>query len=73
MFVLVIAIDFYKLFQNRSSATRALDSESRAIMEVAKDAAVVFIIRVLRPKDGGADGAGEMLDVKLHAWRKRSA
>lgn len=65
MFIVVVSVDLDKLLEDGDLTACASDSEAGGVMKVAVDGAVVLIIRVLRPKDGRTDGAGEMLDVKL--------
>ena len=67
MLVLVVPVDLDELLQDGGAAASAADGEARRVVEVAEDTPVVLIVRVLRPKDGGADGAGEVLHVELLA------
>lgn len=69
MLVHVVAVDLDKLFEDRGSTTGALDGEASRVVEVTVHRAVVLVVRVLWAKDGGTDGAGEVLDVKLHVCR----
>lgn len=44
MFVYIIAVDLYELFENGCSAACAFYGESGGIVKVAVDAAIVFVI-----------------------------
>jgi hypothetical protein len=71
MLVLAIPVDLDELLENGGSATGALDGESGRVVEVAVDRAAVLVVGILRAKNGRADGAGEVLDVKLHVCERR--
>jgi len=49
--VLAIAVDFDKLFKNRSLATIAPLSKARRVVIVTIDATIMFIIAVLRAEN----------------------
>ncbi len=70
MLVGVVAIDLDELLEDGGLASCTLDGEASAVVEVAKDVAVVLVVAVLRAKDGGADRAGKVLDVELLAKRR---
>ena len=63
--VLINAVpkDLHKLLQDRRLAAITLLRECGRVVEVAVDVAFMLIVRILCAKDGGADAAGEVLDV----------
>ena len=63
MLIDAIAEDLHKLLQDGRLAAIALLGELGAVVVVAVDVALVLVVGVLRAEDGGADGAGEVLDV----------
>ncbi len=63
MLVHTVPKDLHELLQNRCLAAVALLREAGAVVIVAKDVALVLVVTVLRAKHGGADRAGEVLDV----------
>lgn len=65
MLIRAIAEDLHKLLQNGRLAAVALLREAGGVVVVAVDAALVFVVAVLRAEDGGADAAREVLDVVL--------
>ena len=67
--VAVVAVDFHELLKYCTVATSALGCETGRIVEVAVYVVFVFIIGVLRTKNGRADGACEVLDVVLLVYR----
>ena len=58
-----IAEDLHELLEDCCLAPIALLRKICAVMEVAVDIAVMFVVGVLGAEDGWADGAGEVLDV----------
>jgi hypothetical protein len=63
--VLILAIAEYldKLLKNGIVTSVTALSEAGGVVIVAIDAAVMFVVAVLCPKDGGTDGAGKVLDM----------
>lgn len=61
--VLAIAEDFDELLEDGRLAAVAALCELGRVVVVAVDAALVLIVAVRGAEDGGADGAGEVLDV----------
>lgn len=59
-FVPHVSVDLNKLFQDRSATPSALGRESRGVVVMAENIPVVFVIRVVRSKQGRAYRAGEM-------------
>ena len=68
--VLTVAVDFDKLLQNRGPASSTLDRVTQRVVVVAKDLAVVLIVRVLGAKYRWTDGTSEVLDVVLVVERR---
>ena len=69
VFVLIVAIYLDKLLENSSVTACAADSKSRGVMEVAEDLAIVFVVAILRSKDGWTRRACEMFYVELGPQR----
>jgi len=65
MLVLAVSVNLHKLLQDRGPAACALDSVAEGVVVVTKDLAIMFIVRVLRPKNGRADRARKVLDMVL--------
>ena len=65
MLVLAVSVNLHKLLQDRGPAACALDSVAEGVVVVTKDLAIMFIVRVLRPKNGRADRAGKVFDMVL--------
>lgn len=63
--VLAISEDLDKLFQNRSPAAIASLGELGRVVIVAVNLAIVFVVAVLRAKNGWADRAGKVIDMIL--------
>jgi hypothetical protein len=63
--VLAVSVNLNKLLQNCGPATSTLDGVAKRVMVMAKDLAVMFIVRVLRAKHGRADRACKVLDMVL--------
>ena len=66
MFVRVIPVDFYELFEDGCPTAGTFDCKPGRVMEMAVDLTGVLVIAILRSKDGWTNRASEMLDVKLH-------
>lgn len=66
----LIAVYLDKLLENGRVASNTLDCKAGGIVPMAKDGAVVLIVRVLGAKEGGTDGACKVLDVVLFVWKK---
>ena len=65
MLIDAVAEDLHELLENRGLASVALLRKLGAVVVVAVDVAVVLVVGVLGAEDGGADAAGEVLDVVL--------
>jgi hypothetical protein len=65
--VLVLAVteDLDKLLKNGGLASVTALGELGRVVVVAVDLAVVLVVAILGTKDGGAEGAGEVVDVVL--------
>lgn len=55
MLIVVVSVDLHKLFEDGDLASGALDGEAGGVVKVAVHGALVFVVRVLRAKDGGTD------------------
>ena len=67
-FISHVPVDLHKLLENRTVAAGAFGCESRRVVKVAIDVAVVFIVRVLRTKKCGTERACEVLNVVLFIY-----
>ena len=67
--VTVVAVDLHELLEYCAVAASALGGKTGRVVEVAVNVVFVFIIGVLRTKNGRADGACEVLDVVLLVCR----
>jgi hypothetical protein len=68
--ILPIPEDFHELLENGCPAAIAFLCEPGRVMEMAVDLPIVFIIAILRAKDGRTQGAGEMIDVIFSVERR---
>ena len=65
MLILSIAKDFHKLFENGGMASMTSLRELGGIMEMTVHLALMFVIRILRPKHRGTYGARKVFNVVL--------
>lgn len=70
MFIHVIAVQFHKLFQDSSMASSALDCILDRVVEMTVDILVVFIIRVVRPKDVATRRTTKVFEMEFLAHRR---
>ena len=68
-----VPVDLDELFQDRSAAPCTLSRESRRVVVVAVDIPIVFIVRIMWPKQGRAYRASEMLHMILLVWKRLSS
>lgn len=68
-----VSVDLDELFQDRGAASGALGRKPRRIVVMAIDIPVVLVVRVMRPKQGRAYRASEVLHVILLVWKKSSS
>jgi hypothetical protein len=61
--ILAVPVDLYKLLEDGGPAASALCGVAERVVVVAIDHPIMFVVRVLRPKDGRADGTGKVLNV----------
>ena len=71
-FVAHVPIYFNELLEDSAVATSALRSEASRVVVVTVDVAFVFIVRVLRAKEGRAYGACEVVYMELLVWMGRN-
>lgn len=64
-FISHVTIDFDKLLQYSTVAASALCSEPCRIVEVAENVAFMFIVRILRAKESGADRTCEVVHMEF--------
>lgn len=63
--VALVAVDLNKLLEDGRIAADTLDGKASRIVPVAKDSAVVLIVRILWAKKCWANRASEVLDMVL--------
>ena len=68
-----VSVDLDELFQDRSAAPGTLGRKPRRVVVMAIDIPVVFVIRVMGPKQGRAYRASEVLNVILLVWKRSSS
>lgn len=66
MFIRVITVDLYKLFEDCCPASGALHSKASGVVEMTIDLSRMFIVAILRTKDCRTDRASKVFDVKFH-------
>ena len=64
-FVTHVTVDLDKLLEDGAAATCAFGCKACRVVIMAVDIAVVFVIRVLRSEEGGAEGASKVFDMEL--------
>ena len=62
-FVTHVPVDLDELLEDGAVATYAFGSESRRIMKVTVNVAVVFVVGILGTEQGWADGTRKMFHV----------
>lgn len=73
MLVLVIPINLNELLEDCRPTSCAANRESRRVVEVTEDPAIVLVVAVLRSEDCWADRAGEVFNMELLAQRSNVA
>ncbi len=63
MLIFTVSEYLNELFENRSLAAFTALSELGRVMVMAVHMAVMFVVAVLGAEDGGAEGAGEVVDM----------
>lgn len=66
MFIRVIPVNLNKLFQDSCSTTSTFHGKPSGVMKMTVNLPGVFVVTILRTKDGRANRASKMFDVKLH-------
>ena len=68
-----VSVDLNELFQDRSAASGTLGGKPRRVVVMAVDIPIVFVIRVMRPKQSRAYRASEVLHVILLVWKRSNS
>ena len=69
-FIPHVSVDLDELFQDSGAAPGTLGRKPRRVVVMAIDIPVVFVVRVMRPKQGGAYRASEVFHVILLVWKR---